>query len=210
MHLTLPNFNWCIRFRLSKRVPECACKFIPFIDLDCDTENCLLFFSGCIYFPSQTGARVTSENLRISRDTRAGSCQRLLTAASTGVAPERSWKWRRELKTRTKTKCSDLPRQQVIRSRAKRGFNTEWTTNGESGPLAMSLVPLLFIGAGCSTCILLTLSSAPVVWNYSLGENHREPKRILDRPPWSSFDWSLLLFLWILLDCSFKPSPRLL
>lgn len=45
-----------------------------------------------------------NKNLNIWRDTRAGSCQSLLTDVSTGVAPESSRKWNRKLRPGKKKK----------------------------------------------------------------------------------------------------------
>lgn len=101
-------------------------------------------------------ARETNKNLNISGDTRAGSCQYLLCDSC--VRWSGTW-----VEAAGGTGSGDVDENKKQRPaaagdqlKAKHGLNTKWSTRRKSGTLAMSLVPLLFIGAGCSTCILLT------------------------------------------------------
>lgn len=68
----LPESNWCICFReASKCAPECAGKFLLFIDLECHTENCLLFLSSnSFFFFTLNGNKRKNRNLMISKDPR--------------------------------------------------------------------------------------------------------------------------------------------
>lgn len=74
--------------------------------------------------------RETNKNLNITRDTRAGSCQYLLTAVSTGVAPEWRWTWNRKLRPGQKKK-KNAERSDTRRHAATRGNTRRHAAAGD-------------------------------------------------------------------------------